>query len=381
MSFKELYGLYSQTSRVASLGPICEIFTGTGGGSAILSVQATPGGRGRHAVITINAEARQKIAAINSKRLLATTYEADPASYEAQARLAFLDAVPEMTSAIMFARTADATIIEVRGLPTPAEKAQTPDDGVVREEAVRSHVLNLVGSLTGPLGLCGFSYASENDGRLLRAVAPVSKLALQASSQGFADDLGWHQDNANRQMVIAAEPQASQRGPMNEYQAFVCVHPDEDVPMDVANLEDMVAELASRHGSLLVDKLHAPEFGIYRPSSHGGGLDVEGVPLLALDEKGRLHGRFHAGNVVGMTPVAQAALDAFRETCASTRSRMEVEGREGALLIYDNTRVMHCRRKFKPRFDGADRYYIRLYMMNLDGFKQWQHCANGRVFA
>ncbi|MCJ8507857.1 hypothetical protein MUU53_08010 [Rhizobium lemnae] len=381
MSFEEIYGSLALNQRIATLGPVCDIFTGAEGGSAIASVQKTPGGCGRHAVITINSAAAQKIAAIRSERRENGSYEQDPAAYEQDARLCFLDAVPEMISALMFAKTADATTIEVRGLPVPEGKVRTPDDGVVVERDVRGYVFNLVGSLVGSLSLKGFSYSSENHGRLLRAVAPVAQLASQASSQGYADDLGWHQDNANRPMVAAIDPAACSRGPMNEYQAFICVHADEQVPMDVANLEDIVHELSQRHGSVLVDTLFQPEFGLCRPSSHGGGLDATEVSLLARDGKGRLHGRFHAGNVIGMTPTAQASYDAFKAACGATKSRMEIDGERGAVLIYENTRVMHRRRRFTPQFNGSDRYYIRLYMTNHDTFKCWQQFAQERVFS
>lgn len=380
MSFDRMHSLHTKTSRIIDLGSICEMFTGTEGGSAIVSIHKTPGGGARHAVVTINSAAAAKIAAIGSERRMLGSYEEDPGSYEHDARLAFLDAVPEMTSALMFAKTADATIIEVRGLPVRDDAPRTPDDGIVLEPEVRSHVFNLVGSLTGSLSLRGFSYGSENGGRLLRAVSPVPQVACQASSQGFADDLGWHQDNANRSMVRFSYPRSNRRGPMNDYQAFVCVRSDEQVPMHVAGLEDIVGEVARRHGSLLVDVLHEPEFSICRPASHGGGLDAEGVPLLARDELGRLHGRFHAGNVIGLSPRAQAAYDAFRTVSHVSGSAVEIDGEEGALLIYANTRVMHRRRRYQPRFDGRDRYYVRIYMMNADDLQSWKSHLNGRVF-
>ncbi|MET4896589.1 hypothetical protein RN629_05360 [Sphingomonadaceae bacterium jetA1] len=380
MSFQEMFGLYSETSRITDFGAICEIFTGSEGGSAIVSIRPTPGGCARHAVVTINPSAAKKVASIASERRRWGSYEDDPEGYEYDARMAFLDAVPEMTSGLMFAKTADATVIEVRGLPIDEDSPKTPSDGAVTEADVRSYIFNLVGSLAGSLSLRGFAYASENNGRLLRAVAPVRRLAAQASSQGFADDLGWHQDNANRFIPGLSEPKEQIRGPMNDYQAFVCVHAEDDVPMDVAALDDIVAEIGRRHGSVLVDILHRPEFGICRPASHGGGLDVEGVPLLARDRSGRLHGRFHASNVIGLTPEAQSAYERFKEILRASRSGLEIAGEKGALLLYANTRVMHRRRSFRPRFDEQDRYYIRLYLMNADALSGWNSLINDRVF-
>jgi len=167
---------------------------------------------------------------------------------------------------------------------------------------------------------------------------------------------------------------------MNEYQAFVCINADPDVPMDLVALGDVVEATAARFGSILIERLTSSEFAINRPESHGGGRDIEGVPLLLTDAAGLLHGRFHAGNVVGMTSQAQLAYDAFRDVAATTSASIEIAAERGALLIYANSRVMHRRRRLKPRFDGRDRYYLRLYMMCEVAFAASEAPRRGRVF-
>lgn len=380
MRFTEFFEVYRQVPRITEVGLVCEMFRGADQGAVIASLSKTPGGSDSRAIISVNEATALKIASISSDRLAHGSYDHDPTGFESDARRLFLDAAPELAAAIMFAKAADVPVIEVRNLPSPKSQVRTPSDGVVAEQDVRRYVLNLVGTLGGAWGLCGFSYESENEGRLLRAISPVQTRALEASSQGFADDLGWHQDNANRRIPGVPDTIRNDRGPMNAYQAFVCVRPDPDVPMDLVTLADIAAEAAKRHGSMLIDALAAPDFAINRPDSHGGGRDVEEVPLLVRDAAGRLYGRFHAGNVVGLTPEAQAAYEAFRQIATATRSTMEVQGERGALLMYSNTRTLHRRRRFAPRFDGADRYYVRLYMMDGDEMQEHEAHLHGRTF-
>ena len=80
------------------------------------------------------------------------------------------------------------------------------------------------------------------------------------------------------------------------------------------------------------------------------------------DELGIMHSRYHEANVTASNAEASAALDKFRKVVASTTSVMEVHALSGDLLIYRNTRIMHRRRAFLAKYDGTDRYYVRVYM-------------------
>jgi L-asparagine oxygenase len=253
--------------------------------------------------------------------------------------------------------------IAVVGLPIVCPLTVTPSDGVVVEDDVRAHVGFLVSLLGAAGGLAPFAYASENGGRVLRAVSPVAALKSSASSQGSSNDLGWHNDNANQPMV--QERTFVPGGPiLNPAQAFVCIRPKADTPMETLALDDVLVELEEAYGHDVVVALQRPDFEVRWPDSHkhGGAVAVSGVPLLVKDELGHVHSRYHEANVTASGHGAAVALQKFREVVGATTSMMEVHGQPGELLIYSNTRIMHRRRAFEAKFDGADRYYLRVYL-------------------
>ncbi|KPL50855.1 hypothetical protein ABB55_00270 [Prosthecomicrobium hirschii] len=253
--------------------------------------------------------------------------------------------------------------IIIKGLPRPCPLIATPLNGMVFEPDVRPQTGFLVALLGSAANLVPFAYGTENRGLILRAVVPVAELKGKASSQGSANDLGMHNDNANQAMIHEAwfEPGAPF---MNPYQAFVCIRPRRDVPMETAALDDILPELDASHGPEPARILQAPVFDVRWPDSHqkGGQIAVAGVPVLVPDSLGRMHSRYHAANISSTDANAQAALDKFHQIVAGTKSVMEIHSEPGDLLIYSNTRMMHRRRAYAANFDGSDRYYVRVYL-------------------
>jgi hypothetical protein len=354
-------------------------FRGTEQGAAAYVEVRTPGRRSRRAVIGVNQATADKIRwlALNADF---ESYQADPETYERNARLRLADAAPELMGAIALAKARDAVMTEIHGLPVPATFPATPLGGVVDEREVRSHVANLVGGLAGGWGLTGFAYQSENQGKLLRAVCPVKALAETASSQGYAAELVWHQDNANRAIAGIERGHPGHAWPINPFQGFVAVRPIAP-RMEAVALADVIDETVRRHGADVADRLQTSDFAVNKPDSHGGGRDVEGVPVLIRGDDGAWHGRFHAADVVGLSPASQEAMRLFTEVVTATRTRVEFRLDPGSLLLYSNTRCMHRRSSYSAKLDGRDRYFIRLYLMSPDLLREYAaKTTRDRVF-
>ncbi|WP_409998422.1 TauD/TfdA family dioxygenase [Bradyrhizobium sp. SZCCHNR2009] len=63
-------------------------------------------------------------------------------------------------------------------------------------------------------------------------------------------------------------------------------------------------------------------------------------------------------NIIAEYEGASYALDRLREAVASHEAELRIASTPGDLIIYSNTRMMHRRRCYAPRFDGADRYEV-----------------------
>tara|TARA_E500000318_G_C3569136_1_gene217056 strand:- start:6669 stop:7715 length:1047 start_codon:yes stop_codon:yes gene_type:complete len=339
----------------------------------------TPGQGAVHARMTVNRRAAHALGKIH-KEMAGRSYEADPERYEQDVAYHFVYRLPTLVSAINYAMANNAIIIEVLGLPGPEKPPLTPEDGCVVEAKVGEHVVNLVGTFAGASGLRGFSYVGENDGLMLRPVLPKRETASQASSQGFANDLDMHMDNADRTIPQTFDSARSDRGPMNSYQAFATVRECPHTPMEIAALQDIVNEAIEAHGNNLIDVLKQSDFAVRKPDSHGGGEALKGVPVLVKDSDGRMHGRFHMANVTGLTTQAEDALKKFRKVVAEAGSIVRIQGRPNGLILYSNTQCMHRRSRYIPRFDGSDRFYLRLYLSSFGVMTAYGAHANGRVF-
>lgn len=290
-------------------------------------------------------------------------YESTPSFYEGRARDALAHAAPELLSAANFARAFDPTVVEVTGLEPAQRAVATPSDGIVAEGSVDSHVFYLVSVFAGGFRLSGFAYPSENGGRILRAVAPNPRSANELSSQGYTEELAWHQDNANKPLPVRLHvSRGADRDFMNHYQAFVAVNVDDKTPMEIMALDDLIVDLEQEGCSKALEALQRPEFSVRSPASHSGGIALEGVPLLERDAAGRFHGRFHSANAVGLTPQSRDALKALGRCISNSTKSILYFGSPGSLLLYANTRVLHRRSRYMPSFRGKDRYFVRMYL-------------------
>ena len=70
---------------------------------------------------------------------------------------------------------------------------------------------------------------------------------------------------------------------------------------------------------------------------------------------------FDADLMVGIDPVAQAALESFAAAVAAHHTSVVLEA--GDMLIIDNTVAVHGRSPFTPRFDGTDRWLQRAFVV------------------
>jgi L-asparagine oxygenase len=103
------------------------------------------------------------------------------------------------------------------------------------------------------------------------------------------------------------------------------------------------------------------------------------VPVLVPDGCGGFYSRYNQGLTRGTNSAACAALDEMARALddGTVVHRLDIEA--GDIVILDNWRTLHMRPDFKPRWDGYDRWLLRVYaaervMRGVSTSKDWPRC-------
>ncbi|MFD8870850.1 TauD/TfdA family dioxygenase [Streptomyces sp. NPDC059590] len=246
--------------------------------------------------------------------------------------------------------------LTVVNLPGPQEAVPTPRDGFCDESLLRTPNLVHFGMLQ-LLGLTPIAYPWENDGRLIRNVAPRAASASSLTSWGYAQPLDWHTDDS----VLDHRPDAAPAEAIPHYLSFYGMRNDERVPTDLLLVDTVLKALPDR----IAEALRRPDFTVTAPESYtadgdGRPLSRTGVPMLWTLPDGNAALRYGPGRLTGRTPEACDALAEFeRHAAALPGTPVLVE--EGGFHIFDNRRVMHRRVPFQPLAEGRARWLRRCY--------------------
>lgn len=315
-------------------------------------------------------------------------YDQDPALFELASEALVARFAPKLTRQIRLLATAVGqmpTLLIVRGLELSNAPAPTPIDGVVRQKDVAPELV-MVSAVMRHVGLAAVAYASENDGRLVRAVCPVKKVSDVASSQGAAADLTDHADNGGFAIGGAFDLHTVPFPEMNSHQFFATITPEPNVPMRIKLNEDVFARFDPRGG----DPTKLPQYGrlfegIYRfatAPSHGEVVWFENLPVLVrFDDPDKQPAmRLHCGSTEAMTPEGAESLELLKHAIRNTPEEV-IYTRRGDVIGYLNQGATHRREPFEARFDGTDRYYLRVYGLPVSHVERWASSMtrNGRV--
>jgi L-asparagine oxygenase len=189
------------------------------------------------------------------------------------------------------------------------------------------------------------AYLAEKSGALVQDVVPVPGRESFSGNAGSAL-LTFHNENAFHQH----EP---------DYVLLLCLRADHDriAGLRTACLREVLPLLsdASR------EALFAPEFITAPPPSFGAdGATRSPQPVLfGAPEDPDM--RMATIATRPLTPRAEAALVAFGEACDVAARTLLLAPGDMALL--DNRVTAHGRTAFRPRYDGADRWVQRTFVI------------------
>ncbi|ODS22651.1 hypothetical protein AB835_13000 [Candidatus Endobugula sertula] len=207
------------------------------------------------------------------------------------------------------------------------------------------------------IGLHPVVYYGENDGQLIRNVVPHQDSVDDISSHGSKKTFGPHVDNPDLPLFNNyVRPSVTSPDKLSLF----CVRQDPNVPTGLILLDDVLSRL-DHH---TIEVLMMPIFKIKRPDSFTTGNKnnvIEQKPILEKDNYGNYVSRFDAHRVFSDYDVGNSAIEAFTKVSLCDDVINSFYMKPGDFLLFKNKRVLHSRRGFTPRFDGKDRWLIRVF--------------------
>ncbi|MFE6779570.1 TauD/TfdA family dioxygenase [Streptomyces sp. NPDC057702] len=281
-------------------------------------------------------------------------------------------------------REAPTPWLELTGLPQAEDEVPTPRTGFCDESLLT--VPNLVHfGLLRLLGLDPVAYRWENEGRLVRNVAPSPDAAHSQTSWGYAAGLDWHTDDS----VLDHRADGAAEESIPHFLSFYGMRNTERVPTWLLSVDEALSGLSAT----TVAALRRPDFDVTAPESYAAapvagarravdqGADADaggaahdggraaaadrpplrtGVPLLWTLPGGAMGLRYGPGRITGRTGAAREALARFAERVAGCEGEpIMVEA--GGFHVFDNRRVMHRRLPFEPAAADHARWLRRCY--------------------
>jgi hypothetical protein len=257
---------------------------------------------------------------------------------------------PVLVRALHHAASSSRPVIVVRGLPASPAAPATPYDGVVDPAASGQAIINLH-AVAGCLGLHPVAYAREA-ASTLHAVCPLSKARGEVSSHGFDSALPPHTDYADRPIDEPVRDQS----PAAAALVFAVERAEPETPMQCIPLHRLLSGLSPQE--IAAGQLE--EFLVRAPAIFGGGQPSRVRRLFLPDAGSGLRCRLNLGTMSGLTARASRLLHKIRDILADVAMTETIQVQRGDIVIMDNQRTLHRRGSFTPRWDGADRYFIRM---------------------
>ena len=274
----------------------------------------------------------------------------DPSAWLERGAVVLERADPVLVHSLRRAASRACPVIVVRGLPVDPVPPATPDDGIVDLEASRQAIINLH-AVVGCLGLHPVAYVKESSSTL-HAVCPMKGARGEVSSRGFDAALPLHTDYADRPIDEPVRDQS----PAAAVLAFAVERAEPAIPMQCVPTRRLLSVLSPEQ--IRIGRLD--EFAVRAPDLFGGGQPRRVRRLFLSDIESGERCRLNFGTMIGLTARASRLLHEIREVLSDETMIEMIHVRRGDVVIMDNQRTLHRRASFAPRWDGTDRYFIRM---------------------
>lgn len=223
---------------------------------------------------------------------------------------------------------------------------ETPSIPFVGDDALPVAKKSLIdfGNLLGS-PIC---YKQEQGGQLIQHIIPVFKTEYGQISTSSKTNLELHTETAFHPYKPS-------------FVLLLCLRGDKNAVTTYANVEDIVEKLSPES----IEMLNKPFFitRIDESFRSNGEADFElFTSVLRPHVNGGFSMTFDKHFMRGCTEEAQKALDELNT--AVNESIKEIVLESGDLLVIDNETTVHGRRPFSAKYDGTDRWVLRLLVSN-----------------
>ncbi|AUS81818.1 oxygenase [Actinoalloteichus sp. AHMU CJ021] len=250
-------------------------------------------------------------------------------------------------------RSAETDLSVISGLPVDDDLPPTPtgwDMAAKNQSGLAEELLLMLCS--SPLG-DPFSWATQQDGRLVHDICPSPGMENSLTSASSAKTLSLHTEDVFHPL----------RG---DYVALLCLRNHDQVGTTVASV-DTVAVPDSLEGLS-----RQPRFRFYPDDSHvakalptltAGGDDIDrphsaGSILFGPEQRPYLRFDRDFMDVAPGDDEAREAVEEWQTRLSTAAERVVLA--PGDLVFVDNYRVVHGREPFAARYDGRDRWLKRV---------------------
>lgn len=273
-------------------------------------------------------------------RLMADRGDGAVAQYLPDIRVTAEELPRRLRAFLAESRITEASVFKVAGLPLSPHLAMTPVGwataealGAGRQEEL---TLLLIASVVGD----PFSWATQQNGRLVHDVCPAPGAEQSLTSASSEAALSLHTEDVHHSCRA-------------DYVCLMCLRNPDATPTTVARCDDVVLSHELR------DSLSERRFRFHPDDSHDGGGSVEpetGPVLFGPAERPYL--RFDVDFVSGEDETGSAAIQTAARSFERAAEQVVLE--PGEIVFLDNQRVLHGRSPFTPRYDGTDRWLKRV---------------------
>lgn len=250
----------------------------------------------------------------------------------------------------------------IRGVPTGAA-LPTPAQATAGSAPVAAAALSV---LVAPLG-DQYGFRQELGGAIVQDILPMHGFESQQISVGSRVNLYAHVETAFSPL-------------RSDFVALLCIRADRErrAGTTLSSVDAMLPLLEQR----TVEILREPRFRTTVDASFLLGDRLSGEvwvdPICVLDgptRRPRL--RVDFGGTEGKDRAAQHAFEALREVAFAAQTIVCLDA--GDLLLVDNSRAVHGRTPFTPRYDARDRWLLRTFVTRDLSRSEESRSADGRI--